>query len=113
MLQLFSLANLIWQLLLRLFEKCVTSLSVLSADMCANIINGLRDDHDGCDSGYGPPVRRGRNGFSIGYFLDISLDFVLHSSLSPSAGVLVHRSRPHLSPLDSLYVPPLDPLLHH
>lgn len=81
--------------------------------MCANIINGLRDDHDGCDSGNGPPAWRGRNGFSVRYFLDIPLDFVLHSSLSSSPGVLVHRSGSHLPSLNSLYVPSLDPLLHH
>lgn len=95
------------------FDKIASDVFVLLAIMCANIVNGLRDDNDGCDSWYSPPAGGGRYGFSIGNILDITLDFVLHSSLSPSSGILVHSPRSHLSPLDSIHVPSLDPLLHH
>ena len=79
----------------------------------ANSIGGVRVNYDGRHRWYSAAVRRGRNRFSVGHFLDIAVRIVLHSRVSTSAGVLVCRSGTSLSAHDPLHVPVADSLLHH
>lgn len=81
--------------------------------MRANTLDGIRDDNDGGDSRYSVTVGRGRDRFTVGDILDITVEFVLHSSLSTSAGVLVYSTGYNISTIDTLDVPVVDPLLHH
>lgn len=78
-----------------------------------NPVSHIRADYDGRHRWYSAAVRRGRNRFSVGHFLDIAVGIVLHSRLSASTGVLVRRSRTPLSTHDPLHVPVAHPLLHH
>lgn len=81
--------------------------------MRSDTLDGIRDDNDGGDSRYSAAVGGGRHRFAVGDILDITLEFVLHSSLSTSARVLVCGAGYNISALDTFDVPPVDPLLHH
>lgn len=67
-------------------------------------VNGIRDDHDGGDRRYGSTARRGWYRFALGDLPHITVKLVLHSSLSASARILVHRARHHISIVHSVHV---------
>lgn len=89
----------------------IKELNIILCDMVfvtvigrANIINGLCYDNDGCNCGYSTAIRRGRYRIPIRYILDFTVKFFLYSGLFTSPGVLVYRSRYHLSIIYTLYV---------
>lgn len=92
-------SDFFWFIVGTIFIFCV-----FSVNGGTDSIDGLRYDNDGCDRWYCSSVRRGRNRFSLGYFLDSSLKLVLYSSLLTSARVLVYRARYHLSVIYTFYV---------
>lgn len=86
--------------------KCNMSIFFFSAAASgSDTVHVLCTDYDGRHRGHSSTVGRGRHRVSISHLPDLSLRFFLHSCVSPSSGVLLHRAWCHLPALNPVYVP--------
>jgi len=84
-----------------------------SAFMRPDPVDGVRDDHDGGDRRYSSTAWRGRYRLALGDLPHIIVELVLHSGLSASARILVHRARHHISTVHPIHVFASHTVLHH